>query len=101
MMGAPMQDPVQIESNCSTLIKLEEEEGQSEGESLDSKVLQAIMHQVRHRRNSTNGGFSKTSQQLAESLLKGATSVKDSTEILARQIETLKDMELENEQMAT
>ena len=37
-------DPLKIESSCSTLIKLDEEE--SEGESLDSKVLQAIVQQV-------------------------------------------------------
>ena len=65
-------------------------------------MQQVVKQRSQHRRNSTNGGFSnKTSQQIAESLLRGATSVKDSTEILARQIETLKDMELENEQMAT
>ena len=81
------------------------EEDNSEGESLDSKVLQAIVQQVvakeqqsMHRRNST--GFSKCSQQLAESLLRNK-SMKDSTEILAREIEKLRDMELENENMAS
>ena len=100
--GQHIPDPVQIESSCSTLIKLEEDN--SEGESLDSKVLQAIVQQVvakeqsMHRRNST--GFSKCSQQLAESLLRNK-SMKDSTEILAREIEKLRDMELENENMAS
>ena len=100
--GQHIPDPVQIESSCSTLIKLEEDN--SEGESLDSKVLQAIVQQVvakeqsMHRRNST--GFSKCSQQLAESLLRNK-SMKDSTEILAREIEKLRDMEHENENMAS
>lgn len=86
--------------SCSSLIKLDAEA--SEGESLDSNVLKVAMlthtkHQqsnnmrVSHSHSDSND-VSRSSHQIAESMLKNK-SKKDSEKVLAKQIESLQDME--------
>ena len=70
----------------------------SEGESLDSNVLHAMVEASRLKRYSPDNTLMRNSQDLAELMLKDK-SKQDSTHILAHQIESLREMERQNEDM--
>ena len=94
-------DQVLVQSSCSSMIKLDVEV--SEGESLDSQVLKAMLResaaanvQARNRANN----LTRSSQELAEEMLKNK-SREDSTRVLASQIESLRNMQMENEMLTS
>ena len=78
------------------MIKLDEEA--SEGESLDQQVILAVQEANRLQRQANLNDPTRASQDLAESMLRDK-SQQDSTYILAQQIQSLQDMEQENESL--
>lgn len=74
-------EQVHIESDCSSLIKLDAEV--SEGESLASSVIRAMAEANRLREHTRENEMTHSSQELAESMLRNK-SKQDSTLILAK-----------------
>ena len=69
-----------IESDCSSLIKLDAEV--SEGESLHSSVIRAMAEANKLKKHLRENAMTRSSQELAESMLHNK-SKEDSTFILA------------------
>ena len=89
------QEPIRIESSQSSLIKLDTEI--SEGESLDSVVLRAMEEANKIRQHARiSSHTNQSSQELAASMLRNKNK-EDSETILAHQIESLREMEKQNE----
>lgn len=83
------------------MIKLDVEA--SEGESLDSNVFRAAVEANRLARSGNANSVDESgrnSHDLAHSMLKDK-SKEDSTRVLAQQIESLRDMERQNEYMTS
>ena len=88
-------DPLALDSSSSSMIKLDVDA--SEGESLDSQILKAVMESQKERRQQLGTTeITRSSKELARSLLKNK-SKEDSTRVLADQIESLREMERQNE----
>ena len=78
----------------------------SEGESLDSQVFKAAVEAGRNRyfttpqRPSAAASSAVSSHEIAQNMLKNK-SKEDSTRVLADQIESLRDMERQNEYLTS